>query len=92
MVNLSKNSCQNVAHFVDQQGIGRQFKGIGTMRLQPERPPNAADGHTAEPASFGQTARAPKRFSARRAFQGPNHHSLDLGIADLAGAPGRGSS
>src|SRR5215472_834378 len=77
----------NVAHFFDQQGVGRQFEGIGTMWLQAERPPNAADGHAAEPGGFGQTARAPMRFSARRVFQGLNDHPLDLGIAYLAGRP-----
>src|SRR6516225_11184066 len=77
----------NVAHFFDQQGVGRQFEGISTMWLQAERPPNAADGHAAEPGGFGQTARAPMRFSARSVFQGLNDYPLDLGIAYLAGRP-----
>jgi len=80
----------NVAHFLDEQGVGRQFESVGTVRLQAERAPNAADGHSAEPGSFGQAARAPVRLSPGCAFQGPNHHLLDLGIAYLAGCSGSG--
>jgi hypothetical protein len=42
----------NVAHFLDQQGVGRQFESIGAMRLQAERAPDPADLHAAEPGSF----------------------------------------
>src|SRR6516164_5163604 len=75
----------NVAHFLDQQRIRRQFEGVGTMRLQAEGPPNTANSHAAEPSGFGHAARAPMRFSAGRAFQGLNDDPLDLGIAYLAG-------
>src|SRR5215831_20116156 len=57
------------------------------MRLQTEGPPNAADGHAAEPGSFGQTTRAPMGLAARRALQGLNHHPLDVGVAYLTGRP-----
>jgi len=55
------------------------------MRLQAEGPPNAADGHAAEPGGFSHAARAPMRLSTGRAFQGLNDDPLDCGIADLAG-------
>src|SRR5215471_14545571 len=59
----------DVAHFLDEQRVGRQFEGLGAMRLQAEGAPNAADGHTTEPAGLSQTAGAPMGLPARRAFQ-----------------------
>ena len=34
------------AHFLDEQRVGREFEGLGAMRLQTKGAPNAADGHT----------------------------------------------
>src|SRR5271167_4284150 len=49
----------DVAHFFDQQRVGREFEAVGSMRLQTESVPDPADGHPTEPGGFRQTARGP---------------------------------
>ncbi len=65
-------------------GSGDSLNVSAAMRLQTEGMPNPADRHPAESGRFGQTARAPVRLAARRAFQSLNHNLLDLIIADFA--------
>jgi hypothetical protein len=43
----------DVAHFLNQLWVGRQFERVGTVRLQSEGMPNPADCHPAESAHFG---------------------------------------
>ena len=72
----------DIADFLDEQRIGRQLERLAPMRLQPERVPNAADGHVTQPDGLRHVARTPVRRPARRGFQRANHHLLDLLVGD----------
>ena len=78
-------------HPVDEQPVGRQLEGLSAMRASPERSPDAADGHVAQPrcaservlqcvASGGVVSRVVMTTSST------------WSSVTVRGAPGRGSS
>ena len=68
--------------FSIKQRIVRQLERLAPMRLQPERVPNAADGHVTQADGFRHVPRTPVRRAARRRFQRANDHLLDLLVGD----------
>ena len=76
----------DIAHFVDQQRIGRQLESLCAMRLEAERSPDAANRHRAQARRAGHLARAPVGRPPGSAFQGPHDHFLDLLVRDLPGS------
>ena len=74
----------DVAHLLDEQRILRELEGLGPVRLQGERPPDATDRGLAEPAAPRHGARTPVRGGARLRFQGQPDDALDVLIRDRA--------
>ncbi len=72
----------DVAHFLDQQRIGRELEGLAAVGLQAERVPDAGDCHAAEPGGLGHPAHAPVRLPAGRRLQRPGHDAFDGVVRD----------
>ena len=78
----------DISDFLDEQRIVRQLKRLAPMGLQPERMPNATDGHVTQADGFRHVARTPVRRAARRGFERAYDHLLHLIIGDRALRPG----
>ena len=74
----------NVAHLFDQQRVFGENKGLLSMRLQPESPPDAADSRLVETQAPGHEPRAPVGGALWCAFQRGHHHLFHLLITHLA--------
>ena len=79
-----KVKADDVAHFFDEQGIGRQLEGLGAMRLKAEGFPDSVDRRGRQSDGFGQRAQAPMRRVPRRRLQRQTNDLRDLVVADLA--------
>ena len=77
----------DVPHLVDEEGIARQFEGLGAMRLQPEGSPNAADRGMTQLELLGQRARTPMRRVPWCLLQCLGNHLLHLRIGKSARSP-----
>jgi hypothetical protein len=77
----------DVAHLVDEQRIGGELEGLGAVRLQTERTPNAHHRRLRQPARLGHRPTAPVRRVARLLVQGLGDHALDRRITDRARRP-----
>jgi len=78
----------NIADFLDEQGVAREFEGFGPMRFESKRPPNAADGRLAQPARLGHGTRTPMGGVFGNRFQGQGNHSLHIIVPNPAGGSG----
>ena len=74
----------HVPHLLDEEGIGRQLEGLGAVRLQAERPPDAADRAVAQPGPLRQGAGAPMRGIVGGGFQRDGQHLLYVVIGHRA--------
>ncbi len=72
----------DVADLIDQQRVGRELKGLGPMRLQAKRAPDAIDGHPAQPHRLRHVPHTPVRRTPRRRLQGANDDRFHLCIGD----------
>ena len=55
----------HVAHLLDEERIGRQLERLGQVRLEAERPPDAAHRRLAHPGRAGHRPRGPVRRMSR---------------------------
>ena len=78
----------DIAHLVDDQWIGGQLEGLGAVRLQAERPPDALNTRGRDTSLTCHRPRAPMRGARWHGFQGCDDHGLDLAIADRGRHPG----
>jgi hypothetical protein len=72
----------DVAHLLDEHGVGGEFEGLLPVRLQPERSPNARDRRLRQPRLTGHAARAPMRGAPGHAPQRLGDHSIDTGVVN----------
>jgi hypothetical protein len=72
----------DVPDLFDQERIVRQFERLAPVRLQAERVPNPVDGHATQAGGSRHVPGTPVRRAARRRFQRPDDHLLDLVIGD----------
>ncbi len=75
----------DVAHFVDEQRVGRELEGLGAVRLQTEGVPDAHHRRLRQATRLGHRAAAPVRGIARRFLQCQGDDTFDLRIRDRAG-------
>ena len=72
----------HVPHLLDEVRVGRQLEPVLPVRLEPERPPDPADGRLGQAAGRGHPPRAPvgrgRRFGLRR----PGDDPLDVRVGD----------
>jgi hypothetical protein len=64
--------------------IERDLEALGTMRLQPERAPDAAHHRVTDTRRLGHGPSTPKRRAGWRGLEGLHDHGLDLLIGDGA--------
>jgi hypothetical protein len=62
-------------------------EALGAMRLQPERPPDAADHRVTDARHLGHRARAPVRFAGRRRLKPLHDDRVDLLAGFLGTSP-----
>jgi hypothetical protein len=74
----------DVAHLVDELGVGRELEGLALVRLEPEGPPDAADRALAHPGRGRHRARRPVRRVGRLLLERLDDHPLDISVADRA--------
>ena len=72
----------DVTDFLHKQRVLRQLEGLGPMRLQTERPPDAAHRRRAEAAGLSHRPGAPMRRRRRQRFQRLHYHPLNVAIPD----------
>ena len=73
----------DVADLLHELRIRRELERLGAMRLQPERPPDAADHRVTHARRLGHRPRAPVRLARRRRLERLHDDRLDLLIGDL---------
>jgi hypothetical protein len=78
-----KVKADDVTHFFDEQGIGRQLEGLGAMRLKAEGFPDSVDRRGRQSDGVGQRAQAPVRRVPRRRLQRQTDDLRDLGVATV---------
>src|SRR5678815_5957723 len=64
--------------------IRDSLEALGAMRLQPKRPPDAADQRVTDARRLGHGPGAPVRLAARRRLEGLDDDGLNLLIRDRA--------
>ena len=74
----------DVADLLDELRIRRELETLGAMRLQPERPPDAADHRVTDARRLGHGPGAPVRLAGRRRLERLHDDGLDLLIGDRA--------
>ena len=72
----------DVPDLVDQLRVGRHLERLGAMRLQPKRPPDAADHRVTHARRLRHRARAPVRLALRRRLQRLDDDGLDRLVGD----------
>jgi hypothetical protein len=77
----------DVADLLDELRIPTELPGLLTVRLEPERLPNAVHRGLVETDLGGHRARRPVRRVLRRRFKRLDDHFFDLGVGDLSGLP-----
>ena len=90
----SRYKPDDVADFLDEQGVARELERLAPMRLQPKGAPDPADrGCDSAPSSFRQRPRTPVRRVARFGFASVSIITCSTCASVIRrGAPGRGSS
>ena len=74
----------DVADLLDELRIRRELETLAAMRLQPERPPDAADHRVTDACGLGHGPGAPVRLAGRRRLKRLHDDGLDLLIGDCA--------
>lgn len=74
----------DIANFVDEQRIARQFERLGPLRLQPECIPHPADRRVRISRRARHPPDRPVRRVPRRSLQRPLDHGSNLVITDRA--------
>ena len=82
----------DIAHLRDEQWVGRELAPLAPVRLQAERAPAATHRRLAQADCLGHPPGAPSRDVRRRLLKRRGDGPFDVGVADPAGAPTRGSS
>ena len=75
----------DVPDLLHELRIRRDLETLGAMRLQPERPPDAADHRVTDARRLGHGPCAPVRLARRRRLERLHDDGLDLLIGDRAG-------
>lgn len=74
----------NVAHLGDEQRVGGELEGLGTVRLQAEGAPDALHARGGDAAAARHRSRAPMGGALRHGLQSGDDQRLHLGIVDRA--------
>ena len=84
----------DVAHFVDEERIGRELERLFAMRLQAVRVPIRTTAVCVTPAACAIVACAPLRrlVRGRSLLERLTNDALDVAVRDRARRPGRGAS
>ena len=77
----------NVAHFIDEEGVGGQLEMLLEVRLEPESLPDAMDRVLGLATLFGHAAHGPVSLVLRRRLQGLVDDLGHLLVRDGPGCP-----